>query len=86
MIPERTIPRWFSKQKGIRQNAEVSGTGDIRSVRECSVVCISNAQECVGFNFKQGPPAICELCRVPHDAPNADMMNNITWDHYVIMP
>ena len=80
------MSRRFSKQEGVRQNASVAGITDIESVGECSIICISKSQECVGFNFKQGPPIMCELCRVPHDAPNADMVTNPVWDHYAIMP
>ena len=45
-----------------------------------------NAQDCVAFNFQQGPPILCELSRVPHDAPDIIMVNDPAWDHYAIVP
>ena len=84
-FPEGTMSRWFPKQTGIRQNATVIETGGINSVRECSFICISNAEDCMGFNVKQGPPAMCELSRVHYDAPNTDMVDSTAWDHYAIV-
>ena len=83
---ERTTPRWFSKKQGMRQNAEVAGIQGIKSVVQCGIACSTKPQECVGFNFKPGLPIPCELCRVPQDAPNANMAVDPTWNHYAIVP
>ena len=48
--------------------------------------CMEKADACVGFNFKGGPAPMCELCHVPHDAPNTDMEVDPLWDHYAIIP
>ena len=79
------MPRWFMRKSGTRQNVDVGETVGIRSVVQCAVKCRVMVQECVGFNFNQGPPAMCELCRVPHDAPNTDMVVDSNWDHYAIV-
>ena len=67
----------------MRQSANVTGIQGIKSATHCSIAC---TQACVGFNFKPGPLAMCELCRVPHDAPNTEMVVDPAWDHYAIIP
>ena len=84
-FPGATLQRWFLEKSGFRQNSSVVVLEVIRSVAECSIKCIENAEECVGFNFKQGN-RMCELCHVPHDAPNSDMLLDPNWNHYAIMP
>ena len=78
------MPRSYMRKNGMRQTVDVLGTVGIRSVVQCAMKCTEEEQECVGFNFNQGPPALCELCRVPHDAPNTDMVADTDWDHYAI--
>ena len=86
MSSERTTPRWYTKKQGMRQNAEVAGIQGIKSVAQSGVTCSAKSQECVGFNCKSGPPFPCELIRVPHDAPNTNMLVDPTWNHYAIIP
>ena len=86
LFPERAMSRRFLKRDNTYQNVDVCGIWAVRSAGECSVICTVKAQECVGFNFKRGPPIVCELCSVPHDAPNADMVDHPDWDHYAIVP
>ena len=86
IFPERTIHRLFFKHEDTRQVVDVYEIQVARSVGECSTICTAKARECVGFNLKLGPPIICELSRVPHDAPNADMVVGSAWDHYAIVP
>ena len=74
------------KQGGIRQNTHVTGIGGMRSVNKCSFMCITRSKDCVGFNFRGGPPVICELSGIPYDAPSADMVVDSDWDHYAILP
>ena len=38
--------------KDIRQNANITGIGNIYSVVQCAVECIRKARDCVGFNFQ----------------------------------
>ena len=85
IFPERALSRWFLKKNGTRQSVDVTGTAGIRFVGQCAVKCIEKAQQCVGFNFKHGPVVMYELCGVPHDAPNADMLVNSDWDHYAVI-
>ena len=80
------MSRRFLKHNDSRQHADIFGIQVVRSVDECSIICTAKAQECVGFNMKQQPPIICELCRVPHDAPTSTMVSAGTWDHYAIIP
>ena len=78
--------RLFKIQSQKRQNAQVTGIENIRTQSECAVSCTQQSQPCVGFNFKRGPPAMCELCSVPHDAPNTAMVPDQLWNHYAIVP
>ena len=81
------MARRLLKMKGTRQIADTTGIEGIRSVAECSVACNVNAEvQCVGFNFKRGPPIMCEICRVPHDAPTTDMSTEASWNHYAVIP
>ena len=85
MFPDRTLQRWFRAKLDIRQNADAAAIKGVRLVAECSIKCIENAEECVGFNFKQRTTT-CELCRVPHDVPNSDMLVDTNWNYYAIIP
>ena len=78
--------RLFTIQSQKRQNAQVTGIENIRTQSECAVSCTQQSQLCVGFNFKRGPAAMCELCSVPHDAPNTAMVTDQLWNHYAIVP
>ena len=70
----------------IKRQLGVIGIGGTRSKNECSVRWMEKAGVCVGFNFKRGLAPMCELCHVPHDAPNTDMEVDPVWDHYAIIP
>ena len=81
-----TLHRSFNKQPGTRQNASVIGVAGIRSKIECNTQCVHRSDVCMGFNFQRGPPVICEISRIPHDAPNSNMVVDSQWDHYAIVP
>ena len=80
------MSRQFLKHNNTRQDTNAYEIQVARSMVECSVMCIAKSNECVGFNFNQGPLIMCELSRVPHDAPNAAMVSDTAWDHYAIVP
>ena len=85
-ISDGRLQRTFLKLNGFRQKTGVIGIGGTRSRNECSMRCMEKAEVCLGFNFKGGPALICELCHIPHDAPNTDMEVDPVWDHYAIIP
>ena len=85
-ISGAVLHRTFMLLPSKRHNVHNLQIDRIRTIGECSVHCIQRSDVCVGFNFHRGPPTICELCRVPHDAPNANMVIAPTWDHYAIVP
>ena len=80
------MSRRFLKYDDTREDANVYGIQVVKSVGECSFMCTMSTQQCVGFNYNPGPPIMCELSRVPHDAPDAHMVNDPNWDHYAIIP
>ena len=80
------MSRQFLKYNNTRQDTDVYEIQVVRSMVECSVMCIAKSNECVGFNFNEGLLIMCELSRVPHDAPNAAMVGDTAWDHYAIVP
>ena len=80
------VHRSFDLQPGRRQNAEVIGIQLIGTKTKCAAYCTQRFYFCVGFNFLPGHPGKCELCRIPYDAPNADMVADPAWNHYAIIP
>ena len=86
VLSGRTLHRFFNKQPGTRQNAGVISVAGIRSKIECNTQCVHRSDVCMGFNFQRGPPFICEFSRIPHDAPNSNMVIDSQWDHYAIIP
>ena len=80
------MSRRFLKMKGTRENTGSPAIDGIEFEEECSAACTEMAQDCVGFNFKQGPPIMCEICSMPHDAPDSNMLVDTAWDHYAIVP
>ena len=80
------MTRRFSRHENTRLDDDINEIHGVRSVGECSFICTVKAQECVGFNFKQGPPNMCELSRMPLDVSDVDMGINPTWGHYALIP
>ena len=85
ILSERMMQGRFLSNKGTRLNANFVGIDGIRSVPECGTTC-NKVHGCLGFNFNRGPPVVCEICYVPHDAPGANMTTDFAWNHYAIVP
>ena len=86
MFAGQTLQRSFGMQARKRQNADVIRFDYIGTKTKCAAYCIQRFNFCVGFNFRPGHPGRCELCRIPYDAPNADMVADPAWNHYAIIP